>query len=128
MIARATEVLAALEAVAPRPGHINIHVASCCRDPLTSFGARGADVDYLTPVQALAELERLPVVGSTVDSDAGGWRMRVEDSVPAVIVGDRPSVGVGSDFLVEMLRALGIEYAAFNPGSSFGACTIPGQL
>ena len=46
--------------------------------------------------------------------------MTVEDTARAVVVGDRPSrAEFGSDYLVEVLRALGIQYAAFNPGSSF---------
>src|SRR5438093_13088298 len=46
--------------------------------------------------------------------------MAVEDAVRSPGVGgSRSSAEFGSDYIVEILRALGIEYAAFNPGSSF---------
>src|SRR5687767_11461256 len=46
--------------------------------------------------------------------------MRAGEAARAVVVGDTTSrAGFGSDYLVEILRALGVEYAAFNPGSSF---------
>src|SRR5262245_32596917 len=46
--------------------------------------------------------------------------MRVESSPASAGSPGGPSQAeYGSDYIVEVLRALGIEYAAFNPGSSF---------
>jgi acetolactate synthase-1/2/3 large subunit len=46
--------------------------------------------------------------------------MAVEDAVRSPgLGGSRSGAEFGSDYIVEILRALGIEFAAFNPGSSF---------
>jgi DNA mismatch repair protein MutS len=60
VIARATEVLAALEAGGAREsegGSTIVPRSPAIPGPLTELA--GVDVDYLTPVQALSELERL---------------------------------------------------------------------
>lgn len=46
------------------------------------------------------------------------FRMAVGESLAAP-VGARSRAEFGSDYIAEIIRALGIEYAAFNPGSSF---------
>src|SRR5437899_335918 len=67
-------------------------------------------------------------VGATIEQQrpvamAGGegrMSMTVGDLAAASTVGAVPSrAEFGSDYIVEILRALGIAYAAFNPGSSF---------
>src|SRR5438105_2873842 len=43
-----------------------------------------------------------------------------QTQLPPTTVGEQPSQAeFGSDYVVEVMRALGIEFAAFNPGATF---------
>ena len=66
-------------------------------------GARGAAAPGAPPAPTQAQLAR----------DAGNV------APPAVVAGARAANRPGSDLMVQVIRDLGIEYAAANPGSSF---------
>ena len=53
--------------------------------------------------------------GATVVAQAAETKQKAEKLLPGDIVIERP----GSDFMVDVIKSLGFEYVATNPGSSF---------
>jgi acetolactate synthase-1/2/3 large subunit len=91
----------------------------------TSIGRRG----FLKGASAAAAA--LAVQPSTVDAEQAPTRGTASLPSPAQIAADTsppsPGIGVytidrpGSDFMVDVIKSLGFEYVAANPGSSFRA-------
>ena len=98
-----------------------------------TVGRRGFLTGVVTAAAGAAALTRIPVSGleaaqrgesnapapppspAQVDRDAGSARPPVARPRP----GERAVVRPGSDLMVQVLKDLGIEYVAVNPGSSF---------
>jgi len=79
-------------------------------------GADAADVAAATNVADAAQepTERRPASADTADA-----QLRADTEPPARVVSARLVEHPGSDFMVDVIKSLGVEYAAANPGSSF---------
>jgi thiamine pyrophosphate-dependent acetolactate synthase large subunit-like protein len=78
----------------------------------------GADADVAAATEAAGPAQEA-AARQPVPADLGGTQLRADTEPPARVASPRLVEHPGSDFMVDVIKSLGVEYAAANPGSSF---------